>query len=124
MNIILKNDSDETLYEQIVFQMKNLIINKQLIAGDLISSIRGLAKELNVSVITVKKAYEELENIGYIRSIAGKGYYVSANNVENMRDIAMSKIENDLEKLVIMCKAINVSKIELFDIIEVIYDDK
>lgn len=76
LQIIIANDSDKPIYEQIVEQIKEEILNGKLLSGELLPSIRNLAKDLRISVITTKKAYEELEKESYIETIPGKGCYV------------------------------------------------
>ena len=80
MNIIISNSSGKPIYEQITAQIKNMIMTGQLASGDLLPSIRLLAKELRISVITSKRAYEDLERDGFITTVAGKGCYVSLGN--------------------------------------------
>ena len=83
MNIIISNSSDVPLYEQVKEQIKNKIVSNELKAGEILPSIRNLAKDLKISVITTKNAYDELEREGYVQTIQGKGTYVSNKNVED-----------------------------------------
>ncbi|MFI3226841.1 MAG: GntR family transcriptional regulator [Clostridia bacterium] len=123
MIINLSNTSGVALYEQITQQIKNNILRGAIIAGESLPSIRNLAAEINVSVITVKRAYEDLERLGFIKAIPAKGYFVSSNNVENMRDIAISKLEKDLDKIILTAKAISLTKQDFIDIIDVLFDE-
>ena len=86
MNIIIKKQGTLAIYEQIVNQLKNAIVSNELHAGEALPSIRTLAKDLQVSVITTKRAYEELEKEGLIRSVAGKGFYVCEYNTDYLRE--------------------------------------
>lgn len=121
--MIINMSNDTPLYEQIIFSIKNQILNGELSTGDALPSIRNLSSEIKVSVITVKKAYEELEHLGFIYAIPAKGYFVASNNIDNMRDIAISKIEKELDKIIITAKGISLSKEDFIEIINVLYED-
>ncbi len=123
LNIIISNSSDKPIYEQIAEQIKNLIINGELKEGELMPSIRSLAKELQISVITTKRAYEELERAGYIVSVQGKGSYVSAQNKELLREARLRIIEEKLAEAVSAAQAINMSLAELKEILEILYEE-
>ena len=82
MKIVIKPQGTLAIYEQIINQLKNAIVTGELHTGEALPSIRGLAKELQVSVITTKRAYDELEQEGLIRSVAGKGFYVCEYNTD------------------------------------------
>ena len=82
MNIIISNNRDKPIYEQIVSQIKNMIMSEELLAGDSLPSMRSLAKSIHVSVITVQRAYEELQRDGFIETEIGRGTYVLARNTE------------------------------------------
>ena len=86
MKIIIQPQGTLAIYEQIVNQLKDAIVSHELSAGEALPSIRGLASELQVSVITTKRAYEELEKEGLIRSVAGKGFYVCEYNTDYLRE--------------------------------------
>lgn len=122
MIINLDTSSNITLYEQITTYIKNQILNGSLLAGENLPSIRNLAKDSNVSIITIKRAYDDLENLGFIKAIPSKGYFVSSNNIENLRDIAISKLETDVDKTIIKAKALGFSKSEFLNMIEILYD--
>ena len=96
MKILLSNVSAAPIYEQIAAQIRDQIVDGQLIEGDALPSIRKLARELQVSVITTKRAYEELEKGGFIHTVGGKGCFVAAQNVELLREIKMSAVEEKL----------------------------
>ena len=96
MNIIIDNSSGEPIYEQIINQIKNMVIKGEFKEGDLLPSMRFLAKELKISVITTKRAYEELEKAGVIETIVGRGSFVTKKNIEVMlkKTVDMAKINN------------------------------
>ena len=123
MNIILSNTSQEPIYEQIAGQIRNQIMTGELCEDELLPSIRGLAKELQISVITTKKAYEELEREGYIVSIPGKGSFVAAQNRELLKEIRLKMIEGKLEEAVNAGKSIGLSLEELQEILSLIYKE-
>ena len=86
MKIIISNSSDKPIYEQIVAQIKGMIIGEELKGGEALPSMRSLAKDLRISVITTKRAYEELEREGFIETVTGKGSFVAARNMEMIRE--------------------------------------
>jgi len=123
LNIIISNSSQIPLYEQIESQIKNQIVNMNLKPGELLPSIRTLAKELKVSIITTKRAYEELEKEGFIKTVVGKGTFVAEANNERLREVAMYEIENKLEDALISAKAIGLTLEETLDIIRSLYGE-
>ena len=123
MNIIISNSSDSPIYEQIVSQIKGQIIQGQLKAGEALPSIRNLAKELNISAITTKRAYEELEKEGFIETIRGKGSYVSSQNKEFIREQKMKEIELKLVEIIKESKMLGLNKEELFEILKLLYEE-
>ncbi|MBS5938427.1 GntR family transcriptional regulator [Clostridium sartagoforme] len=123
MNIIISNSSQVPLYEQIESQIKNQIVNMLLKPGEPLPSIRTLAKELKVSIITTKRAYEELEKEGFIKTVVGKGTFVAEANNERLREVAMYEIENKLEEAIISAKAIGLTLEETIDIVKSLYEE-
>ncbi|GAA0085171.1 GntR family transcriptional regulator [Clostridium sp. CTA-7] len=123
MNIIISNSSQVPLYEQIETQIKTQIINLTLRPGEALPSIRTLAKELKVSIITTKRAYEELEKEGFIKTVVGKGTFVSESNNERLREVAMFEIENKLEEAIISAKAIGLTLEEAIEIFRNLYEE-
>jgi GntR family transcriptional regulator len=111
LDIIISNSSSIALYEQIENQIKTQILNGSLKAGDPLPSIRNLAKELKVSIITSKRAYEELEKEGFIQTVVGKGTFVSGANSERLKEAAISEMENKLEEIIISAKALGLSDV-------------
>lgn len=123
MNIIVSNSSAVPLYEQIQNQIKNQILNGELKGEELLPSIRSLAKELKVSIITTKRAYEELEKEGYIITVAGKGSYVCSQSTERLKEAALFEMESKLEEIILSAKKIGISEKEFVEIIKSIYGE-
>ena len=123
MDIIISGDSAIPLYEQIIRQLKEQILQGKLEQGSILPSIRALAKELKVSIITVKRAYEELEQEGFVETTPGKGTYVSMDNRERLREIRMSQIEEKLEEVVTSAKNIGMNLEDLIECITLIYEE-
>nr|WP_315024878.1 GntR family transcriptional regulator [uncultured Aminipila sp.] len=117
MNIVISNSSGQAIYEQIVTQIKNQILTKELAAGDALPSMRLLAKELKISVITTKRAYEELEKEGLIESYTGKGSFVKAQNVQQLKEQHLHEITIKLKEVLDLAY---LSGIELPDIITIL----
>jgi len=124
MNIIISNSSDKPIYEQITSQIKQMIITGDLQPGDQLPSMRMLAKELRISVITTKRAYEDLERDGFIYTIVGKGSFVAEKNMEFVREEQLRIVEEHLSKAVEGAKAGGISLEELQDIIRMIYEEE
>lgn len=123
LNIILSSTSNLAIYEQIMNQIKTAIINKDVIAGDALPSIRALARDLQISVITTKRAYEELEKEGLIYSKSGKGFYVNEQNTDILKEKKITMIETHLLEIIKECKAAGLSLTDIKDIIEVLYQE-
>lgn len=124
MNIVISNSSGEPIYEQISSQLKNLIFNGELLEGESLPSIRSLAKDLKISVITTKRAYEELENEGFIYTLPGKGSYVSAQNMELLREKKIKIIEDKLSEAVDASKLIELPIETLKEMLDILYNNK
>lgn len=124
MNIIISNSSNIPIYEQVKEQIKDAIVANELKAGDKLPSIRLLAKDLGISVITTKSAYEELEKEGYVETIAAKGTYVANKNYELIREEQLQKIESLLDKAVSIAKISNISKEEIRSILDILYEEE
>jgi len=122
MKIIISNSSADPIYEQIVKQLKNQIINGELQQGDALPSIRKMAKELQISVITSKRAYEELEKEGFIDTVGGKGCFVAAQNKEFLREKRMRIIESKLSEVVIEARMIGITTKELQEMLLLLYE--
>lgn len=124
MRIIISNSGQEPIYEQIARQIKNLILRGELKPGDPLPSIRNLAKELQISVITTKRAYEELEKDGFIEPVTGKGSFVSGANRELIREKRLRMLEEKLGEVVSESKALNISLAELKAMLELFYEEE
>lgn len=122
LNIIISSSSNLPIYLQIVQQIKNQILNGDLKEMDPLPSIRSLAKELEISVITTKRAYDELEKEGLITIIPGKGCYIAPINSEMIREQKMRLIENKLSEAIAEAKLIDVSLEELMEIMKLLYE--
>lgn len=120
MDIIISNTGDQPIYDQIYAQIKNLILSGRLKEGDPLPSIRGLAKDLRISVITTKRAYEELEREGFIDTVTGKGSFVAKKNLELIREENLKKIEDHMRavyELAAGCELDRQELIEMFTLI-------
>ena len=113
MNILIDNKSSAPIYEQICAQLKAQIISGALREDELLPSIRSLAKDLRISVITTKRAYDELEREGFLYTVAGKGCFVAPKNVELLREEHLKAIEGHLAEAVRLAASCNVSAAEL-----------
>lgn len=111
------------IYEQIVNQLKNQIVTGELKAGELLPSIRALASDLSVSVITTKRAYEELEKEGLIRSVAGKGFYVCEYNTDYLKEKQLMMIEKRLGEMIYEAKDAGLTCDELVEMIQTLYEN-
>lgn len=124
MRIIISNKSNEPIYQQIVSQFKELILRDQLKAGCSLPSIRGLAKELHISVITTKRAYEELEKEGLIETVPGKGSFVAAHNKEMLKEKSLAIVEEKLTEAVLAAKSLELSWNELIKLLQQLYEEE
>ena len=124
MDIIISNSSGKPIYEQITEQIKALVLNGVLQAGDALPSMRLLAKELRISVITTKRAYEELEREGFIETVPGKGCFVAGKNTEFLREEKLRLVEASLLKAVEEAKSCGIPLAELQQILAIIYGDE
>ncbi len=121
MNIFIDNKSGKPIYEQIYSQIKMQIINSTLSQDEPLPSIRNLAKDLRISVITTKRAYDELEREGFIYTIAGKGCFVAQKNTELLREENLKKIESHIDEIIRLSASCNLTKqdiIDMFNIME------
>ncbi len=117
MDIIISNSSDKPIYEQISSQIKDAILSGQLESGQLLPSIRGLANDLRISVITTKRAYSDLEAQGFIETVQGKGSFVAGGNKELLREERLRQIEALLEEAISLTQSAGVSIADLHEII-------
>lgn len=122
MNIIVSNSSDDPIYLQIANQIKNQILKGELAESDSLPSIRRLAKELEISVITTKRAYDELEKDGFIVTVAGKGSYVAPINTEMFRETKIKLVEDKLGDAISIAKTIGLSLEDLQEMTKLIFE--
>ncbi len=120
MNIVISNGSRDPIYTQIENRIKSAIISGELKEGDTLPSMRALAKELHISIITTKRAYEELEKGGFIQTVAGKGCYVAPKNLDFVRETHLKELEEVLEKAVSLAKMCGVDSEELHEMLDLI----
>ncbi|ALA52634.1 GntR family transcriptional regulator [Shouchella clausii] len=123
MQIIISNRSKEPIYEQITNQIKSAILSGELPEGTAIPSMRKLAKDLQISVITTKRAYEELEKAGFIYSIVGKGSFVAEQNLEVMREKKLRVIEEQLSTVIANSREIGLSLEDLQELLKILYEE-
>ncbi|ACA46657.1 GntR family transcriptional regulator [Clostridium botulinum] len=121
MRILISNASEQPIYEQILCQIKAAIIQGELKEGEILPSIRNLAKEVGVSVITTKRAYEELEKEGFVETVKGKGTFVAAQNKELLREKKIKIIEEKLNEVIEDSKLLDISYEEILEILKILY---
>lgn len=119
MRLLLDNKSGVPIYEQIYNQIKDQIISESIKQDEMLPSIRNLAKDLRISVITTKRAYDELEKAGFIYTVAGKGCFVAPKNVELMREHNLKMIEQHMGEILLLAKSCRLSVNELKDMLEI-----
>lgn len=124
MKIVIQPQGTLAIYEQIVNQLKNAIVIGELKANEALPSIRKLAAELQVSVITTKRAYEELEKEGLVRSVAGKGFYVCAYNTDYLKEKQLMILENRLQEIIHEAKDAGLSYEDFVEMAEALYDSR
>ena len=123
MELYISNSGQEPIYAQITRQIKAKILNGELQQGDALPSIRLLAKELRISVITTKRAYEDLERDGFVVTVAGKGCFVAPRNLELMREEHRKKVEEALTKAIEQAKAASIDLPELIEMLTLLYEE-
>ena len=124
MEIIISNSSGVPIYEQIKEQIKVKIVSNELKAGELLPSIRSLAKDLRCSVITTKNAYEELVKDGYVINVPQKGFYVAEINKDVVREELLNKIETLIDDPVNIAKLNNIDKKTKLEMMEILYEEE
>lgn len=124
MNIIISNSSEDPIYVQVKNQIKNAIIGNNLKYGDKLPSIRILAKDLGISVITVKAAYDELEHDGYVETVPSKGVYVSNKNISLIKEEQLRNIEKIIKTAIEIAKISSISKEDINNIINIYWEDE
>jgi GntR family transcriptional regulator len=124
MKIIISNSSPDPIYEQVTRQVKAQIISGDLGEGDSLPSIRKLAQELQISVITTKRAYEELEKEGFIDTVEGKGSFVAMQNKELLREKKMKIVEEKMAEAVEEARLLGITRAELEEMLGLLYGEK
>lgn len=117
MNVLIDNKSGTPIYDQIYSQIRNQIVNGTLKEHEALPSIRNLAKDLRISFITTKRAYEELEKNGYIYTIPAKGCYVAERNLELIKEENLRKIEEHIEQIIQIAASCNISSDDILEMI-------
>ena len=117
VNILIDNKSGAPIYDQIYSQIKSQIISGALKEDEMLPSIRGLAKDLRISFITTKRAYEELEKDGFIYTLPGKGCYVAPKNIELLREENLKKIEEYIDEIVRLAASCNLGKKDIIEMV-------
>ena len=124
MDIIISNSSGKPIYEQVASQIKNHILSSKLKEGEMLPSMRMLAKELRISVITTKRAYDELERDGFIETVMGKGSFVSGRNKEVIREENLRIVEEYLEMALDTAKKSGICFEEVIEILQAIHQEE
>lgn len=124
MDIIIRNSGGIPIYDQITRQVKDLILRGELREGEALPSMRLLAKELRISVITTKRAYEELERDGFLTTIPGKGCFVAPRNLELVREDTLRRVEEHLSRAVDAAKTGGVTLGEMTETLNLLYGDE
>ncbi|MDO4772447.1 MAG: GntR family transcriptional regulator [Bacillota bacterium] len=124
MNIIITNNRNKPIYEQITSQIKKMIMNGELKSGDNLPSMRSLAKSIQVSVITVQRAYEELQRDGFIETEVGRGTFVSGVNKEFYKEEQQKIIEDYLQKAILIAKENAISSDEVIRLIKILFSEE
>lgn len=122
MDIIISNSSGKPIYEQITTQIKNKIITGELRPGEALPSMRVLAKELRISLITTKRAYADLEQDGFIETAPGKGSFVAQKNTEFIKEENYRQIQESLEQAIALSKSCGLGRDELVDLLTLLYE--
>lgn len=123
MNIIINNTSMQPIYEQIVGQIKAAIMQGKLKEEDMLPSVRGLAKDLRISALTVKKAYDALEEQGFIITVHGKGSFVACANQDLMLEEKRKEIESEMEMLIRKGRSLGMTDVELGDLFKLVLEE-
>lgn len=123
MKIIINNSSEQPIYEQITMQIKSQIVSGSLKEHDILPSVRGLAKDLKISALTVKKAYDNLEQQGFILTVHGKGSFVASTNQELLGEEQRKEVEADLEMAIRKGRSCGMSEMELKELFRLILEE-
>lgn len=124
MKIVISNTSDLPLYQQIKDQIKDTILREELTQGDALPSIRSFANDLKVSVLTIRRVYEELEKEGFVTSQVGIGTFVSAGNLDLLRDSKRRLVEEKMQDMIHTAKSLSITKEELMEMMDILYEEE
>ena len=124
MNIIITNSSGIPIFEQIENAIKEAIFSNELKEGEMLPSVRSLANELKISFLTVKRAYDELEKAGFIKTVQGKGSYVFPKNLDLIKEEKLKEIQDYIEKIYEVSKLSNISKEEVSELFKMIFEEE
>ena len=124
MKIVISNTSEAPLYQQIKDQIKDAILKGELVEGDALPSIRAFANDLKVSVLTIRRVYDELEQEGFVTSQVGIGTFVSTSNIELLRDSERRLVEKKMLDMIQTAKSLSISKDELNAMMEILYEEE
>lgn len=124
MNIIITNSSELPIFRQIGDAIKEAIFSGELEEGEMLPSVRGLANELKISFLTVKRAYDELEGAGFIKTIQGKGSYVAPKNLELIKEEKLKEVQSYLEKIYVIAKTSDISQAEISELFKMIFEEE
>jgi GntR family transcriptional regulator len=124
LKILISNASDSPLYQQIKDQIKDAILRGELAAGDALPSIRAFANDIKVSVLTVRRVYDDLEQEGFVTSQVGIGTFVSAGNVELLRDSRRRVVEQKMQDMIQAAKSLGIGKEELSQMMDILYEEE
>ena len=124
MNIIISNNSSVPIYEQIKNAIKNAIISNELKEEEMLPSVRNLANDLKISFLTVKKAYDELEAEGFIKTLQGKGSFVAPKNLELIKEEKLKEIQDYIEKVYNISRIANISEDEIKELFNMIFKEE
>ena len=122
MHLVISNSSSVPIYEQIKEQIIEQIMNDELKEDEMLPSIRSLSKDIKISLMTIKKAYDQLESDGYIVSIAGKGTFVAPRNSNLVKEHAQKEIEDNIKKAIDLAVRYDISKDEIIDLVNMLYE--
>ena len=123
MNIIISNSSSEHIYEQIKKEIKQAIYSNELKEEEILPSVRVMANDLKISFLTVKKAYDELEAEGFIKTVQGKGSYVLPKNLELLREEKLKEIEKNISTIVKLSKIYGITEEEVVNLIRIMFEE-
>ena len=124
MNIIISNNSSVPIYEQIKNAIKDAIISNELKEEEMLPSVRNLANDLKISFLTVKKAYDELEAEGFIKTVQGKGSFVAPKNLEIIKEEKLKEVQDQIEKIYNISKIANISEDEIKELFNMIFKEE